>query len=220
MTLKNISLVLLLFIYTHSCFASDSLSHRSTQVVLVQLSSQHNRIEALTNDKKYNEVEEVKKDAAGVIEAMKRDFKDHFHMCPVYYYMDTNADRIRNRHFDDVLMNSDGSPAKNPGLNSTSKNYLIAYYGYPVAQAATNGPVTDSITNRYNSGEPMGKGLVINNYLFQQVAYFYKFGYQEALFAKKADKKYTYHSKHFDIDYFPLAEKFNKKLKEQKEKRK
>ncbi len=209
--IRNIIAAVSFIIYS-PCFAADSLSHRNPQAVLVQISTERNRINALTRDKKYKELAEVREDAAGVAATMKLDFKDHFDYCPVYYYMDTDIERIKNMQFEGVLFNGDGTPVKKPGISSRSKNYLIAYYGYPVADANRDNPATDSVKYRYNSGEPMGKGLVVNNYKFQQVGYFYKFGYQEALFTKKTNKKYIYHSKHFDIDYFPQAEKFNKQL--------
>jgi hypothetical protein len=214
--IQNTLIIFLMFMYVHAGYAADSMSHKNPQFVLVQVSSEHNRVAAMTKDRKYKELAEVQKDAAAVAETMKLDFKDHFTYCPVWYFIDTNIDRIKNMQFDGVLFNADGAPVKNPAVSAKGKNYLIAYYGYPVADAGAGKPVTDSVQYHYNSGEPMGKGLVINNYKFQQVGYFYKFGYQEALFTKKASKRYVYHSKHFDIDYFPQAEKFNKKLKDRR----
>ena len=211
----KITTTLLLLVVAQSIYAAnDSVAHKNPQVVLVQISSERNRTEALEKDRKYTELEEVKRDAAALAATMKLDFQDHFNYCPVYYFIDTDLDRVKKKEFEGVLQNADGSVVKKPVING--KSYMIVYYGYPVADAGTDKPVTDSVKNHYNSGEPMGKGLVINNPKFQQVGYFYKFGYQDALFSKKADKKYVYHSKHFDIDYYPLAERFNKKLTNKK----
>ncbi len=213
--ISALSLFLLLLL-TRSCFAGDTLSHRFPQFILIQLSSQRNRIEAMQRERKYSAIAEVNSDAEGVKAATIQDFTDHFHYCPVYYYVDTNMDLVKKGDFENILFNGDGSPVNNPAVNGHAKNYLVAYYGYPVTQARKTESKDDSVEKEYNSGEPMGKGLVVDNSKFQQVAYFYRFGYEDALFSKKGEDKYTYHSKHYDIEYNPFAAKLEKKLVQQR----
>lgn len=218
-TLTKIALILLVICATNACFAQDTLGKKQDtsvdkfpKAILVQLRSEHNRMAALSNGKRQKELEILKNDAVNVTSKMIADFKDHFNFCPVYYYMDTNLDLIKNRVFKGVLFNADSTPANDLVISDTSKDYLIVFYGYPTAQSRTKSIITDSTKYRYNSGEPIGKGLVINNYKFQQVSYIANPEYQNSLFRTKINKKYKYLSNHFDIEYFPHAEAFNKNL--------
>jgi len=201
------------------CFAGDTLTHHHPSAVLVQLRSEQNRIKAMEKAHDYKRLAQVEKDALGVRAAMVNDFKNHFDYCPVYYYMDSNLALIKKREFKGALMDTDGTQAKNIALNDTSTDYLVVYYGYPTAQARYKKVVTDPKKYEYNSGEPSGKGLIINNYKFQQVSFYYLFGYDH-LFFKKGSKRFNnaYESKHYDIEYFPCAEKLNKELYEWPEK--
>ncbi len=234
-------------------------SYKFPKAILVQLRSEHNRIAALAEAHRNRELEMVKEDASRIMQKEIADFKDHITYCPVYFYIDTNLYLVKNRKFSGVLFNADSTPASNTGLNDTSKDYLIVYYGYPAYQSRVTDSLTDnprnanlnrgddktnyrtrepldrantnylietygypvhptnmkdSINNKddigYGEKEPFGKGLIINNCRFQQVSFLYKFGYDEVLFKmRKENRKYIYISKHFDMEYFPFAEKFN-----------
>ena len=239
-TLTKIALILFAICATNACFAQDTLSKKQDtsvdkfpKAILVQLRSEHNRIAAATKERKYKELEIIKNDAINVTSRMIADFKDNFTFCPVYYYMDTNLDLIKNRVFKGILFNADSTPANDLVISDTSKDYLIVFYGYPTSQARTRDvapdttrrmeyadytvpawqKITDTTGYRYNSGEPMGKGLIINNYKFKQVSYLYKLEYQNLIFKlRKKNKKYIYLSKHYEIEYFPFAEVLNQKL--------
>lgn len=203
---RTVYCILILLIDFNLCSAQDTTKPYPA-AVLVQLRSEHNRMEALTKARMYEELEEVKKDALAVRDRMVLDFHNNFSYCPVYYYMDTNADLIKKKIFDGILLQEDGSPVKNPVVNSNSDNYVIAYYGYPVSQSTT-----DKVQADATDSQPLfGKGLVILNDKMLQLTYFYKFGYDEIFFDKRKQwiKKYYYNSKRFDIEYYPLAYLFN-----------
>ncbi len=216
MNKKNI--IILITIVAMMNFASDLYAQTLPEAVLVQLRSEHNRIQALTKDGRYKEVAIVKKDALGVANAMISDFQNHFSFCPVYYYMDTNLDLVKQKKFDGILMNADGTPAKNLIINETSKKYFIVYYGYAIEQSKAHKIVTDPEKYQTNSGTPRGKGLIINNGNFYQVAYLYKFDYENFSFKVFRNRKYYYISRHYDMEYFPFAKEFNNNLVERKNK--
>ncbi len=208
---------------TDKARAADSLSKRYPRVVLVQLRSENNRIEALTKAQKYNDLEQVVNDARSTASAMINDFRDHFNYCPVYYFIDTNLDLIKQKKFDNILMNADRTEVTKPLIGASSSDYLIVFYGYPVAQRRSEKVVKDSA--RYQSGaeQPSGKGLVINNDKYQQVSYIYTHGYNDIFTSKKQKEKlkpYQFSSTRFEIEYVPLAEIFNRKLKERKDPKK
>jgi hypothetical protein len=194
------------------CFASDSLYQYFPRAVLIQLRSEQNRIKTLIKEKRYKVLEEVKKDAIGVRASMMYDFSDHFEFCSVYFFEDTNLNLVLNRKFDGILLNGDGSIAKNLKINDTSTDYLILYYGYPTLQRRREDSVTDQEKYIYKSGEPFGKGLIINNYQYQQISFFYRFGYDNFFRGKKSYGKYAYESKHYDMEYYPFAQKLSDKL--------
>ena len=208
-TLFSLLFLMLSWLTTSASNGWDDTLH-VPKAVLVQLRSEHNRIEALTKNRLYSKVEEVQKDALAVVTKMKLDFRDNFSACPVYYYVDTNADQIKKKKFDGVLMNADGSPVTDFGF---SDDYLVIYYGYPAVQGRLKDKVTDTSSYQYDTGQPFGKGLVVLNDEFQQVNYFYKLGYDEFWYKiGKRFKKYCYISKHFDIEYFQCARLFNERF--------
>ena len=210
--------------------ATDTLSVRSPKVLLVQLRSEHNRMAALIKQHRYKEIETLKTDALNVRSRMIADFHDNFNYCPVYYYIDTNLDLIKNRVFQGVLLHEDGTPIAN--VTMPDSDYLIVFYGYPAPQSRRSKVVKDSsyrivysdtsdiakgimdtMTYDYNSGEPTATGLVINNYKFKQVSFLYKIGFENMMFKlNHANKKYIYTSKHYEIEYFPFAKLLNKAL--------
>jgi len=215
---------------------TDTLAHRYPKAVLVQLRSEHNRMDAMERNRSYKELAQVKNDAVQITTRMIADFHDHFNFCPVYFYVDTNLDLVKSRKFQGVLFNADSTPVTNPVISDTSQDYLIVYYGYPETQMRTEDsavreklktydygdprypPKESNLTQReldetrshHIYGDPMGRGLVICNYRMQQVSFLYKFGYDELFFkAAKKYPKYAYSSRHFDMEYFPYATKFN-----------
>src|SRR6185312_16975378 len=154
-------------------FAIDSLHHKSIQVVLVQLRSEQNRIAALTKNRQYALLEEAKTDAQKCAAAMINDFTDHFKYCPVYYYMDTNVEAVKSKQFDGILLNADGSKAKNIPINKNSSGYIIVYYGYPNYQDKKDDVASDELSRS------AGRGLIILNDQYKQIAYSFLLAYNE-----------------------------------------
>jgi len=172
-------------------YAQDAHSKGYPSAIFVQLSAEQNRMQAAERAKRYKDLEELNRDAAAVITATKSDFKDHFNYRPVYYFIDTNIDLIKKRSFSGVLMNADGSIA----AHAPTSDYLIVYYGFPITQR--------------NEGS-LQRGIVIADENEKQLHYS-RAGLKNV---KKNRKKYTYSSKHFDIDYKPIAGYLNDYLKQ------
>jgi len=200
------------FICANTCYAGDKNTGKYPTAVLVQLRSEHNRILALTEARKYAMVNEVTQDALEVVKHFKLDFHDNFNYCPVYYYIDTNADLVKDKRFDDILFNEDGSPVKNPVINSNSTDYVVVYYGQALSQAKNMLVETDTSKYTYDPEPPAGKGLVVLNDKFQQLNYFYILGFDKMSIKHSKSYKYAYKSKHFEIEYYPFAALFNKTM--------
>ena len=209
--LRLIFCCLVLFVGVRA-YAQDTTHKKMPSVVLVQLPSEHNRIEAIRKTNNQRLLAEIKEDALGEQAAMIRDFEGNFNYCPVYYFMDTNATLIKKRVFTGVLMNADGTPATNIPLTPGSTGYVIAYYGY-LAPVYRHQSMEDSMRDRLNVEPPFGRGLVILNDKFQELTFFYKLGYDDVLFGlKKKHPELRYNSKHFDIEYYPFVKLFELKL--------
>jgi hypothetical protein len=125
---------LLFFIFLYFsfniCAAQDTAFHKKDtdkkkdkfpDAVLVQLRTEHNRSEALKKANRYHDLKELEKDALGERSKMILDFEKNFHYCPVYYFMDTNLDLVKKEIFDSILLNADGTLAK----NAATGNYVI-----------------------------------------------------------------------------------------------
>jgi hypothetical protein len=194
-------------------YAADTLSRTFPSAILVQLRSEQSRINGLIKVGDTKALAQIEQDGAAVATATINDFHDHLDYCPVYYYMDSNLSKVMNRQFDGVLTNADGKPVKSDAITDT--DYFIVFYGSPTEQRRVKNLVTDSSVYQYNSGEPFGKGLIINNYKMQQVSYLYQLGYDNVFFNMfHRHSKYAYESRRYDIEYFPFAIKLNKDLNE------
>jgi len=189
-----------------------SAANKFPKQVLVQLRTEQNRIKALTKAGNTKALEEVQKDAEGERQAMINDFEKNYHYCPVYYFIDTNFEKIKKQDFDGILLNADGTKA-NVKIPKGNNDYVIAYYGYLSERYYHKISSEDSMRNEYDAEVPEGRGLLLANKNYQVITYFYKLDYQNALyrFFHKRDKT-LYQSKHFDIEYFPFADVFNKKI--------
>ena len=203
MDLKTLVLSLAGIVAFSSWSVAQEASRRFPEVVLVQLRTEQNRVKALETAKKYKEVEEVKHDAAAANTAMKGDFAAHFKFCRYYFFADTNTALLQQHKLDGILTDKDGNAVNGADV----KNYLVTWYGYPEAKGEEN---SGSSNNRNV------KGLVIANDQLKQLSYVYKLDYETIFISKK--KKYYYSSKHFDIEYFPLAEKLSRQLAENNQK--
>jgi len=213
-----------------NCYAIDTLNESKPIALLVQLRTEHNMIAAMMRDKRYKQLNIAIHDAIAVRTAMINDFKDRFDECPVYFYMDTNAYLVKEKKFAGILLDTNLNPVKHIIIDSTTTNYLIAYYGYPVEGPVHKEDNIDSSTTKHSFdyyGYPlkdpinevdnknkvpttayipvMGKGLIILNSNFKQVNYYLKRGIDDLFVKINSNRKYYYYSKNFDIEYYPFA---------------
>lgn len=188
----------------------DKLQGVRPTVILVQLPTEQNRIDAMARSQKPASLEEVKRDAEAVRNSMMRDFTDNFSFCPVFYFMDKDLDKVKNQNFAGILFDKDMRPISEPGIGPGSKDYVVVRYGKPDVQPHRTKVVTDSTD--LNDGIPMGRGLVVSNYKLQQVKYVTTYDYKRKLLGAQKRKEYYYSSKHFQIAYFPLAKELDSKV--------
>ncbi len=103
-------------------------------VILVQIKSEQRKIEVLEERGGEERATQIKKDAIAVRNAMMNDFNNNFKLCPVYYFLDTNLDKVLKGDLDNVLMDSSWSPVAKSPLKTSDTSFYIAFYGVPVSK--------------------------------------------------------------------------------------
>ena len=166
------------------------LSAQSVRAVIVQLNTEQNKIRYFRKTGNNKEAESLSREAAEMQKKMISDFNDNFAYCPVYYYIDTNAELIRNKQFKDVLLYMDGIVVKESVINVIDSDYLIVRYGF----------------SETNSAVRTGKGLAVCDAKFNQLAF-----YEHA--TEVTMKQYVYISKKYDVEYYPCAKTFDYHLR-------
>lgn len=220
--LKSYSTRLLLFfvgtLFVQKVSAQGPKSIDFPRVILVQLSSEQNRTNALLKAKRYTDLERFKQEAEYVRNATIADFRDNFKFCQVYFYIDTNIQKVKDCQFEGVLLYSDLSPVTNLSLADSCELDAIVYYGYPQWQTK-KGKWDTTKSNFGEAGKPYGRALVINDHQLRQIHYLYwldgDFFNLKFLVRKKNRKnKYMYFSRKFELEYYPLAAELDRSLNE------
>ena len=160
---------------------------QAVKAIIIQINSEQNKLRYLQKSGKNKEVENVAGEAMEARKKMITDFNDNFSYCPVYYYIDTNADLVKNKQFKNILLNQDGILVKAPIINSSDSDYLIVRYGYPDANT--------SVRNV--------KDLVIYTDKFTPLFRVHRHE------PDKTTRKYVFISGKYDIDYYPAAKELN-----------
>lgn len=211
--IKRFKLVVVILLMATTVFAKKkdkdkgNYSRVPPKYILVQLSTETNRKNALMKAGRTADLEVLKKDAAAVMALTRKDFKENFNYCPIYFFYDTDNQAILNRQFD-VLM--DGELKKAENVSITDTNYLIVYFGFP--QWQTKERKLETTKHADMGGQPYGDALVFCNYQMKQVGYTYELrGF--FIFPGKITP-YNYESKFFRIGYRPVANDFDKRMKE------
>lgn len=219
---RHVVLLILLVGFAMPPFSGYAQTRRSKlkripTTVLVQLRTENNRRDALIHDKKYEDLETLKKDTYGAMNATVLDFRDHFNACQVYYFMDSNFEQIMARKFENVLLDENLQSVAAPIVEDS--NYLIVHYGYPTWQ--TKKGRWDTTKQKDWGGHPNGRALVINDHSMRQIHYIYNLDYDFFNFRRKFVKNpYRYESKKFDIEYNPSAAELNRNFLYSKHRRK
>lgn len=187
--------------------AQQQERNRFPKAILVQLSSECNRLRQLEKAGAYTEAEQVRKDARIVAEKMRMDFKDNFRMYPVYFYADTNYEQIKAGNFTDVLMDVDGDLMERTELDSGSTDFFIIYYGYPKFTKRKPRRIKAGSAEAQSFDSPTGKYLVICNSKLEQMTYVHTGANSIMDQVAPEDKKYKYVSRRYDISYRPAVKK-------------
>lgn len=193
-----------LLLFTFSFLTTKQIEEKKVfqpEVLLVQLSSEHNRMEALKAQGDEEGMKQLDKDLHGVFRAIRNDFRDNFTACPVYYFIDTNLSKITAGHLTHVLADADGYIQK--GNPIKGKRFQIAYYGYPKMRMRRTGYLPKEDENDFDT--QAGKAWVVCDEEMNQVSYSKPRRDPGRMSDRPEDKDYRYRSPEFDIYYRPSA---------------
>lgn len=196
------------FLSAFATSAQQQERNRFPKAILVQLSSEQNRMKDLQKrPSDSGKLAQLKKDAAIVCEKMRLDFKDNFTMYPVYFYMDTNFKQIKAGNFTDVLMDVDGDLMERTELSNGSTDFFIIYYGYPKFTKRKPKRIKANSEEGASFDAPTGKYFVICDNKLEQITYVRRGKNSFMNKVPPEDKKYVYNSPAFNIGYIPTVKK-------------
>jgi hypothetical protein len=183
-------LIALLSIANYSTYAQKA--------VLVKIASQKSRIEYFEKKGDTKNAKALRNDAIGIRKVTIADFQDHFTFCKVYYFIDTNLQKVLDLKFDGILLDKDLKPT-DPVIVNGETDFLIVYYGTPDDAYVNQIDSTSYLSIRYPND-----GLVVLGHDLKRVKGLDHFIFYNYPFRRKM-KPYFYTSKHFTLDYKPMA---------------
>lgn len=139
-----------------------------------------------------------------------RDWKDHFDYCPVYFFADTNLNEVLEGRLSEVVYDAAWQTIPENQVQQIDAQFYIAYMGsraqddYAAAEAApgaTELPVLNVMDARM---QPLSSYQLSSSMNGDLVSF---------LFPRRDEAKYRFRSRYFKLDYFPVAAKYQKKLR-------
>jgi hypothetical protein len=164
-----------------------------------------------------------------VTEVAKRTVKDwstYFRFCPVYFFIDTMADKVTKGEWEGVLLDSTLTPFATPPLPNGERNVYVAYYGSPMPQPDTvRAPSTRSQYMEHDGDETTSlirERLLITDVDFRLLpetgprtnyVRALRPGWMGTTDYRKYRHSLTYNSSKWYIDYSPVAHSYDATLR-------
>lgn len=196
--MKQLLSFLLLIVISIGSYAKKNLYQ--PQAILVQLSTEQRKLDAIDKSGRENMAEQIKKDISRVQEVMKNDFSDNFSYCPVYYFYDTDLEQIKSYNFEGVLMDAKGNIVSK--LKNGDTSHYIVYYGM-------SAPYDNNDGNKSYSLSSSKEALVLMDHHYEQLSVFKA----SKMFSAK-NSKYDHESRYSTtISYKSYAAQLDKYLR-------
>lgn len=109
---------------------SNEAPPKAMLIELLTRGSQRNFLEKYRKDL----LPEFDKDVQSVTNRTVLDWSRYFHFCPLYFFVDTNASKIRSGEFAGILLDSNLQPVAHPAIQDGERDIYIGYYGSPMPQ--------------------------------------------------------------------------------------
>lgn len=174
-------------------------SYYPPKAILVQLKTEQRKINALESNDNDQRKEQIKNDIARVQQVMINDFRDNFSYCPVYYFYDSDLEKVKAHNLQGVLMDETGNMVA--PLTDSDTSFYVAYYGMSATYTEGKNGKEYHLNNTNDA-------LVLLSHDFRQISVF-KYS---KIFSERND--YSYESKYSTtIAYKNYAGKLDKFLR-------
>ena len=178
--------------------------------ILVQLPTYQRRIDYLHRPKDSAKLEQVKRDADSMQAKMALDFSDNIDYCPVYFFYDSDIEKVKNKQLDGVLLDSNLRPVQPSSVFAIGKNYFIVLFGLVYEE------ITGESEGSLSAGQSVASSkqrLQVYDRDYQKIKKPLPSGTNNVWAKPKQDiSVYQYESPLFNIYYHPYAARFNAKL--------
>ncbi|MEI8280690.1 MAG: hypothetical protein WCG87_13110, partial [Bacteroidota bacterium] len=156
------------------------------KAVLIQLNSYKNKIDYYQRTGKEKNAIDLKKDVDSFAVALRKDFKERFDYCEVYYFYDSNLQKIKNKDLINTLYNAEGALLSQSPIPFNDSSYIITCLGFEAQKGR--------------------KGLIILDHNYKEIHLITKPEF--AIF--KSDSR----SKYGGIEYYAFSTDLNNYLKQ------
>ncbi len=188
-----------------------SITTNAQSAVLVMLKAEKNRLQYLEKINQKEKANLLRKESQKIMQATLNDFTDNFDRCPVYFFIDTNLQKVIDKKFDGVIVNNELNPVDFRSWENRS-DHLIVYYGIPPTEITKEGNAwQEQMVHRttYNTSD----GIVILDHEFKRrrnVHYVYL--NHKGKTAIKKRPLYNFASRNFSISYYEMGNELQKQL--------
>ena len=198
-----------------------NLNDRPPKALLVQLLTRKSQTDYL---RKHNpaKLAEFLKDVKEVMKMTTKDFADNYQYGPVFFFVDTCGDSIKNGHFEGYLLDNNLKPVHQTVLPEGDTSFFIAYYGSYVPQ-----PMNLKSTDDEKPGDKpqyivadddptaLKPTLLVldHKYRLLKVPRPRTTRGFVGVFNNGRYRDYVYRSKSFSVDYLPMAATYSNTIR-------
>ncbi len=194
---------------------NNSKPNAPIKFIIVQLRQESNRENAVKASNNQRLLRQLYIDRDSIQKITIRDFNDNFKNCPVYYFNDTNLDKISIGDFNGTLTDGSGKPVS-ASATDNGKYYVITF-GVPSFQMNSEtyakGGSRDDLFK-----QPDGFYAVINDRNMKQRGYVCQMESASLFGMRRFLRPYSYKSKEFKMSYIRCAHKISEVLRNNPEK--
>jgi len=189
------------------------------KALLVELLTRQPQVDYILKNRP-SRLNEVLHDIQSVMRATVMDFNENFDYLPVYYFIDSNADKIRTGQFEGVLLDKNLQPANQTVLTTGDTNFFIAYFGSYMPQPQYI-DMDKAYSNNIGSGkesfgdDPTGlkMTLLVMDHNFEILRLPRPRAPRTMVrLSPRDNKRLQYRAKNTEIDYIPLAASYHATL--------
>jgi hypothetical protein len=181
-------------------------TEKPPKALIIVLPHGTTRLQAMMDMGKAEQANQLRQDLLQVRQKMVEDFNDNFDYCPYYFVVDSNVEKVKDRQFEGILLDSNLQAVSNPVIGPDDTTQMIGYYGYRLRDKDQQvHTIYGDYTAMFNGDtDAMLQHLVLSDYKFEQLNRPLPrtpVGFVPRSKLKKPRYAYRFESKVFDVRY-------------------